>query len=69
VHEYAVAEDIPYRFILLDSWWYYKDPPKGGVINWTAIDGPGFWTGGNAGIRALVKKTGWKITAHNRYWS
>lgn len=30
---------------------------------------PSVFTGGNAGIRALVEKTDWKITAHNRYWS
>lgn len=38
-------------------------------MNWTAQDGPGWFTGGNAGIRALVEQTGWKIIAHNRYWS
>jgi hypothetical protein len=38
-------------------------------LNWTAQDGPGWFTGGNAGIRALVEQTGWKIIAHNRYWS
>jgi hypothetical protein len=27
------------------------------------------FTDGNAGIRALVEKTNWKITAHNRWWS
>ena len=69
VSDYAKAQGIPYRFVLLDSYWYYKDPPKGGVINWTAQDGPGWFTGGNAGIRALVEYTGWKIIAHNRYWS
>ena len=69
VAAYAQAQGIPYRHVLLDSWWYYKDPPKGAVINWTAQDGPGWFTGGNAGIRALVEQTGWKIIAPNRYWS
>ena len=69
VYAYSQAEGIPYRHILLDSWFYYKDPPKGAVINWTAQDGPGWLTGGNAGIRALVEQTGWKVIAHNRYWS
>jgi hypothetical protein len=30
---------------------------------------PSIFTGGNAGIRALVERTNWKIIAHNRYWS
>ena len=69
VYDYAQHEGIPYRHILLDSWWYYKDVNKGGTLNWTAQDSAGFFTGGNAGIRALVDATGWKIIAHNRYWS
>lgn len=69
VYDYAVAVGIPYRHVLLDSWWYYKEEPKRGVINWTAQDTAPYFTGGNAGIRALVEKTNWKIIAHNRYWS
>lgn len=30
---------------------------------------PTIFNGGNAGIRDLVDETGWKIIAHNRYWS
>ena len=45
---------------------YYKGVGTG-VKNWTAM--PSIFKGGNAGIRALVDKTGWKIVAHNRYWS
>jgi hypothetical protein len=30
---------------------------------------PTIFDGGNAGIRALVDKFGWKVTAHNRWWS
>ena len=48
---------------------YYKDFPKGGVINWTAQSESPYFTGGNAGIRSLVDTTGWKVIAHNRYWS
>jgi hypothetical protein len=50
----------------LQSWWY----PKGtgdGVLNWTAM--PTIFPGGNAGIRNLTASTGWKVIAHNRYWS
>jgi hypothetical protein len=39
------------------------------VLNWTAQDSEGYFTGGNAGLRALAASTGWKIIAHNRYWS
>ena len=73
VYDYAVSQGIPYRHVLLDSYWYYKDDsaPKhrGGVVNWTAQDFAPYFTGGNAGLRALVNTTGWKIIAHNRYWS
>jgi hypothetical protein len=31
----AAADKIPYRWGLIDSWWYYKGP-TGGVKNWTA---------------------------------
>ncbi|RYG44115.1 hypothetical protein EON67_12130, partial [archaeon] len=30
---------------------------------------PDVFPGGNAGIRQLAASTGWKITAHNRYWA
>ena len=67
VGEYAASVGIPYRGVLLDSWWYFQNPHSGGVKNWTAR--PTIFTGGNAGIRDLVKKFDWKVTAHNRYWS
>lgn len=51
------------------SYWYWKDGAKGGVLNWTARSDEGYFTGGNKGLRALVDATGWKIIAHNRYWS
>ena len=66
VADYAASAGIPYRGVLLDSWWYFKGL-GGGVKNWTARDD--VFAGGNAGIRALVDKTHWKIIAHNRYWS
>jgi len=66
VGDYAASVSIPYRGVLLDSWWYFKGA-GGGVKNWTAM--PTVFDGGNAGIRALVDKFDWKVTAHNRYWS
>lgn len=61
----SVVRDIPYKVILLDSWWYYKGIGDG-VKNWTAM--PSVFPGGNAGMRELAAATGWKIIAHNRYW-
>jgi hypothetical protein len=69
VHAYAQSQGIPFRHVLLDSFWYYKQPPKGGTLNWTAQDSSPYFTGGNAGIAELVALTGWKVIAHNRYWS
>eukprot|EP01052_Picozoa_sp_SAG31_P068954 SAG31_NODE_27774_length_420_cov_0.956386_2_plen_50_part_01 len=31
--DYSVAERLPYQYILLDSWWYYKSP-DGDVDVW-----------------------------------
>ena len=63
----AVKEDadknmIPYRYVQLDSWWYYKGE-GGGVKNWTAR--PDIFPNG---IESMVAKTGWPVVAHNRYW-
>jgi len=65
VKAYAEEEQIPYRYVLLDSWWYYRDPINGGVTNWTARTG----VFGDGGIEELVRRTNWKVQAHNRYWS
>ena len=46
----------------LDSWWYYKGPGDG-VKNWTALP-----TVFPNGIDAVVKETGWRMFAHNRWW-
>ncbi len=54
--------NIPYRYVQLDSWWYYKGV-DGGVKNWTAR--PDIFPNG---IEAMVSKTGWPVVAHNRYW-
>ena len=67
----AVEKGIPFRHVLLDSWWYYKAKGRGGALNWTAMELDTWgrvFDGGNAGIRAMVEETGWKIIAHNRYW-
>ncbi|KAH8061053.1 hypothetical protein JL722_4347 [Aureococcus anophagefferens] len=64
VHAYAEAAGIPYRYVLLDSWWYYQATDTGGVTNWTAR--PDIFP---SGMRHVRDATGWPIVAHNRYWS
>lgn len=59
----ADKNELPYRYVQLDSWWYYQDPISHGVLNWTAM--PSVFPNG---IEAMQKKTGWPIVAHNRYW-
>lgn len=58
----ADKRELPYRYLQLDSWWYYKGH-NGGVKNWTAR--PDVFPDG---IQGLQNKTKWPIVAHNRYW-
>jgi hypothetical protein len=60
---YADEEAIPYRYILLDSWWYPKDENLA-VTTWTAL--PEVYP---HGLHNIWEKTGWKVQGHNRYWS
>ena len=63
VHDAAVEQRIPFRSVLLDSWWYYKGH-GGGVKNWTATA-----AAFPRGLAAFHGYTGWPIVGHNRYWS
>ena len=63
VKENGLKSGIPYRYVQLDSWWYYKGA-VGGIKNWTAM--PSVFP---HGIWYLSNKTDWPIVAHNRYWS
>jgi len=63
VHEYAESASIPYKWILLDSWWYYQGINHG-VKNWTCR--PDVMP---QGFEYFQQKTGWKFIAHNRYWA
>jgi len=64
VKKYTVDElGLPVKYWLMDSWWYYKGN-GGGVKNWTAM--PNIFPDG---IEYVYKNTGWKIQAHNRYYS
>ena len=63
MHEYSTKEGIPYKHILLDSWWYTKGN-GGGLKEWDATP-----TTFPDGLKAFADKTGWKFQMHNRYWS
>ncbi|XP_045596142.1 uncharacterized protein [Procambarus clarkii] len=63
VYNYSLDNNIPFRRLQLDSWWYYKGVGFG-VKNWTEI--PLLLPGGIAGLH---QTTGWPIVAHNRYFS
>jgi len=63
VYQYSVQQGLPYKWILLDSWWYPKGP-EGGVITWDAM--PSVFP---HGLDAFFNATGWSIQGHNRYWS
>ena len=63
VHAYSVKEGIPYKHILLDSWWYTKGS-AGGVKEWDATTATF-----PDGLKKFADKTGWQFQMHNRYWS
>jgi len=59
----------------LDSWRYYKGPGgqggegvpmAGGLKNWTTQSSA--FPGGDAGVAALHRQTGWPLMAHNRWF-
>eukprot|EP00730_Choanoeca_flexa_P001442 TRINITY_DN10639_c0_g1_i1.p1 TRINITY_DN10639_c0_g1~~TRINITY_DN10639_c0_g1_i1.p1 ORF type:complete len:746 (+),score=195.33 TRINITY_DN10639_c0_g1_i1:3-2240(+) len=64
VYAYAQEEQIPYKYILLDSWWYYQDPHGSGVTEWDAR--PDVFP---HGLDYFFNKTGWYQQLHNRFWS
>ena len=59
------SSGLPFRYVLLDSWWYAKGP-EGGVANWSAA--PGVF-GRDGGVGTVSESTGWFVMAHNRWWS
>eukprot|EP01083_Nonionella_stella_P214717 773442_1 len=63
VKNYHDKVGLPTKWVLLDSWWYFKGD-NGGVKNWTAM--PSIFPGG---MQAVYEATKWKIQAHNRYFS
>lgn len=71
VKDYSVKVGLPYRYMQLDSWWYYRQDdtdktgvPLSGVTNWTAQ-----LSIFPSGLKKAHEKTEWPIQAHNRYWA
>eukprot|EP00051_Salpingoeca_urceolata_P033171 m.19308 g.19308 ORF g.19308 m.19308 type:complete len:807 (-) comp5917_c0_seq1:58-2478(-) len=72
VHSDATSHNIPFRWVLYDSWFYKKSgsgghaqDPAHGVVNWTEADPAVF----PSGLAYMYKHTGWPVVAHNRAWS
>eukprot|EP01064_Diplonema_japonicum_P018967 TRINITY_DN2766_c0_g1_i1.p1 TRINITY_DN2766_c0_g1~~TRINITY_DN2766_c0_g1_i1.p1 ORF type:complete len:748 (+),score=157.49 TRINITY_DN2766_c0_g1_i1:51-2294(+) len=66
VQSKAQQQDIPFKYILLDSWWYFKGP-QDGVTNWTATPDT-FPPGGDNALKTFTEQTKWMVIGHNRYW-
>jgi hypothetical protein len=62
IKSYADQQQLPYRYVLIDSWWYYKGE-SGGVTQWSPR--PDIFPNG---LDYLFNVTSWHIQAHNRYW-
>jgi hypothetical protein len=56
------ADNIPVRYWLLDSWWYFKGKANG-VTKWEAR--PDIFP---SGLGYLYNRTNLLVQAHNRYW-
>eukprot|EP00039_Didymoeca_costata_P006166 m.87998 g.87998 ORF g.87998 m.87998 type:complete len:840 (+) comp13136_c0_seq1:26-2545(+) len=63
VKAYADSMNIPYKYVLLDSWWYYKGTGNG-VAVWDAM--PSVFPDG---LEAVLQHTGWPAQLHNRFWA
>eukprot|EP01052_Picozoa_sp_SAG31_P008574 SAG31_NODE_436_length_15717_cov_5.420412_1_plen_1054_part_00 len=66
VHTYSVAARIPYSYVLIDSYWYFKGP-HAGVTDW--IPTPATFPSGLNESSRIHAQTGWAMQAHNRFWS
>ena len=63
IKSYADDLRIPYKYILLDSWFYYRGS-NDGVKEWDAM--PEVFPDG---VESVFENTGWYVQAHNRYWA
>eukprot|EP00475_Leptophrys_vorax_P030484 TRINITY_DN4571_c0_g1_i1.p1 TRINITY_DN4571_c0_g1~~TRINITY_DN4571_c0_g1_i1.p1 ORF type:complete len:776 (+),score=200.17 TRINITY_DN4571_c0_g1_i1:255-2330(+) len=63
VKKYSDSLNLPFRYVLLDSWWYFKGSSNG-VKNWTAM--PSVFP---HGLQSFHENTGMMFQGHNRYWA
>jgi hypothetical protein len=62
---------LPYRWWLMDSWWYQKGSLSG-LRTWDALPSTFPGSDGRGGDRALdelANATGWSIVAHARFFA
>ncbi len=60
----ADALGIPYGYMQLDSWWYFKEPGRGGLVLWE----PQPWMFPD-GLSAFQDRLGLPLIAHNRWFA
>lgn len=63
----ADARDIPFGYLQLDSWWYFKDDgalTRGGLTLWEPI--PEMFPDG---LTAFQEAMGWPLVLHNRWFA
>ncbi|KAJ1448676.1 hypothetical protein M885DRAFT_573945 [Pelagophyceae sp. CCMP2097] len=63
VADYARAAGVPYRYTLLDSWWYAKGS-GGGIKDWNCTK-----EALPSGCATLSARTGWKFQLHSKTWA
>jgi hypothetical protein len=73
--QYTLAQKIPVRWILYDSWFYSKAngsatgsgmmSPSHAALNWSDADPSVF----PSGLRSVYRATGWPVVAHARAWA
>ena len=64
VRNHTAVNAIPVKYMLLDSYWYYRSTNGGGTKRWEPT--PQTFP---RGLAWLHEKTGFKWQLHNRYWS
>ena len=60
----ADRNGIPYGYLQLDSWWYFKDAGRGGLTLWEPI--PEMFP---QGLQPFQERLGLPLVAHNRWFA
>lgn len=64
LHGHTTKQGIPVKYVLLDSYWYFRSTNGGGTKNWSPT--PQTFP---QGLAWLHRRTGFRWQLHNRYWS